>query len=459
MHTNADIAVNERLPAPKLAALGLQHVLVMYAGAVAVPLIIGGALKLPKDQVAWLISADLFCCGVVTLIQCLGIWNIGIRLPVMMGVSFTAIPPIIATGATPGLGMPAVFGAVIASGLFTLVVAPYLSRLIRWFPPVVTGTVVLLVGISLMKVGINWAAGGPPTLSSPGGPIPNPAYGAPINLAIAGSVLVSILLISALCKGFVANVAVLLGLGIGFVIAFSLGRVDFDGVASADWISVILPFHFGMPAFDPMSAVTLCLVMVVMMIESLGLFLAIGDITGRKIDAVDMARGLRADGVGNIIGGIFGTFTYTSYSQNVGLVQVTGVKSRWVVACAGAMLIVLGCLPKLSFVVAAIPYAVIGGAGLVMFGMVASTGVKILGTVDFAGNRGNLYTVAVSLAFGMIPVVADRFFAQLPDLAGRFFHNGILTGTVCAVLLNALFQFRHRPTASLLASSLQRPAH
>ena len=459
MNTNADIAVNEMLPVPKLAALGLQHVLVMYAGAVAVPLIIGGALKLPKDQVAWLISADLFCCGIVTLIQCIGIWNIGIRLPVMMGVTFTAIPPIIATGATPGLGMPAVFGAVIASGLFTLFAAPYVSRLIRWFPPVVTGTVVLLVGVSLMKVGINWAAGGSPTLSSPTGPIPNPVYGAPINLGIAGSVLVSILLISALFKGFVANVAVLLGLCIGFVIAFSLGRVNFDGVANADWISVILPFHFGMPTFDLMSAVTLCLVMVVMMIESLGLFLAMGDITGRKIDGVDMARGLRADGVGNIIGGIFGTFTYTSYSQNVGLVQVTGVKSRWVVAAAGAMLIVLGCLPKLSFVVAAIPYAVIGGAGLVMFGMVAATGVKILGTVDFAGNRGNLYVVAVSLAFGMIPVVADKFFNQLPDLAGRFFHNGILTGTVCAVLLNALFQWRAQPSRSLLTASLQRPAH
>jgi xanthine permease len=459
MNTNADLAVNEMLPVPKLAVLGLQHVLVMYAGAVAVPLIIGGALKLPKDQIAWLISADLFCCGIVTLIQCVGIWNIGIRLPVMMGVTFTAIPPIIATGATPGLGMPAVFGAVIASGLFTLVVAPYLSRLIRWFPPVVTGTVVLLVGVSLMKVGINWAAGGSPTLPSPNGPIPNPVYGAPINLAIAGSVLVSILLISALFKGFVANVAVLLGLCIGFVIAFGLGRVNFDGVANADWISVILPFHFGMPTFDLMSAVTLCLVMVVMMIESLGLFLAMGDITGLKIDATDMARGLRADGVGNIIGGIFGTFTYTSYSQNVGLVQVTGVKSRWVVAAAGAILIVLGCLPKLSYVVAAIPYAVIGGAGLVMFGMVASTGVKILGSVDFAGNRGNLYVVAVSLAFGMIPVVADQFFAQLPALADRLFHNGILTGTLCAVLLNALFQARQRPTSSLLTASLQRPAH
>jgi len=460
MDTNADLAINEVLPAPKLAALGLQHVLVMYAGAVAVPLIIGGALKLPKDQIAWLISADLFCCGIATLVQCIGIWNVGIRLPVMMGVTFTAIPPIIATGATPGLGMPAVFGAVIGSGVFTILVAPYISKLIRWFPPVVTGTVVLLVGVSLMKVGINWAAGGQPMISGPSGPIPNPAYGAPANLAIAGAVLLSILLMIAFFKGFVANIAVLLGLCIGFVIALGMGRVNFDGVAGADWMSAILPFHFGVPTFDLLSTVTLCLVMVVMMIESMGLFLAMGDITGRKVEESDLARGLRADGVGNIVGGIFGTFTYTSYSQNVGLVQVTGVKSRWVVAAAGVILMVLGCLPKLSFVVAAIPYAVVGGAGLVMFGMVASTGVKILASVDFAGDRRNLYVVAVSLAFGMIPVVADKFFSQLPQMADRFFHNGILTGTLCAVLLNALFQLRRQPTAPLISASLQqRTAH
>jgi len=453
MNRNVDLAINEVIPAPKLAALGLQHVLVMYSGAIAVPLIVGSALSLPKDQIAWLISADLFCCGIVTLIQCVGFCNIGIRLPVMMGVAVTALPPIIAIGTTPGLGMPAVFGAVIVSGVFTIFAASCVGRLIQWFPPVVTGTVVLLVGISLMKVAINWAAGGSPTLSSAVGSIPNPSYGAPINLAIAGSVVASIMLISAFAKGFIANIAVLLGMCIGLVPAFSLGRVHFDGVESARWISIIEPFHFGMPTFDLMSAVTLCLVMVVLMIESLGLFLALGEITGRKVDAADMARGLRADGVGNIIGGIFGTFTYTSFSQNIGLVQVTGVKSRWVVAAAGAILVVLGCLPKLSFVVAAIPYAVIGGAGLVMFGMVASTGVKILATVDFVSNRGSLYVVAVSLAFGMIPIVSTQFFAQLPDLVGRFFNNGILIGTVCAVLLNALFKWRNQQTASPLVGA------
>ena len=436
--------VDEVLPAPKLAALGLQHVLVMYAGAVAVPLIIGGALKMTREEIAYLISADLFCCGLATLIQCVGIWNIGIRMPVMMGVAFTAVAPIIATGSNPQLGLPAVFGAVIGSGIFTYFAAPYMSRLVRWFPPVVTGTVVLLIGVTLMKVGINWAAGGPPMIASASGPIPNPEYATPINLALAGTVLLAIVLMTAFFEGFLANVAVLLGLALGFVIAVILGRVHFFGLADADWVRIVLPFHFGLPTFDLMSIVTLSLVMVVMMIESTGQFFALADMAGRPMSQNDLARGLRADGVGNIIGGVFGTFTYTSYSQNVGLVQITGVRSRWVVAVAGGILIVLSCLPKLSVLVAAIPNSVLGGAALVMFGMVAATGVKMLAAVDFAGDRRNLYIVALGLGCGMIPLVADQFFLHLPPLATRFFQNGILVGTLTAVLLNLLFNARRR---------------
>ena len=456
--TNATFdPVDEVLPTPRLAALGLQHVLVMYAGAVAVPLIIGGALKMSREDIALLISADLFCCGLVTLIQCVGIWNIGIRMPVMMGVAFTAIAPIIATGSNPQLGLPAVFGAVIGSGIFTYFAAPYMSKLVRWFPPVVTGTVVLLIGISLMKVGINWAAGGQPMLFGPGGPVPNPEYGSPINLALAGTVLLAILLMTAYFKGFLANVAVLLGLVIGFVLAIALGRVHLGGLGDAAWVRIVLPFQFGLPTFDLMSIVTLSLVMVVMMIESTGLFLALADMSGRTLSQKDLARGLRADGVGNIIGGVFGTFTYTSYSQNVGLVQITGVRSRWVVAVAGVILVVLGCLPKLSALVAAIPNSVLGGAAIVMFGMVAATGVKILAKVDFAADRRNLYIVAVGLGAGMIPLVADRFFLQLPPLAMRFFQNGILLGTLTAVLLNFLFSLRQRAGESGLIAAQSVP--
>lgn len=439
--------VDEILPLHQLVILGLQHVLVMYAGAIAVPLIIGGALKLPKDQVAFLIAADLFCCGLVTIVQSLGIGKVGIRMPMMMGVTFTAIAPIIATGSNPALGLPAVFGGVMAAGVFTLLVAPYIARLVRWFPPVVTGSVVLVIGISLMRVGINWAAGGNPTLQGPGGPVPNPAYAVPLHLGISAVVLVTMLVVVASFRNFLSNIGALIGIGIGFLLALAAGEVSFAGVATAGWVEIITPFHFGWPSFDPMTIVTLCIVMVVIMIEGVGQFLALGEIVGKPLAPDDIARGLRADGVGAIVGGVFNTFTYTSYAQNVGLVQITGVRSRWVCVAAGALLVVLGCLPKLAYLAASVPQYVLGGAAVVMFGMVAATGVRILAEVEFVHNRKNAYVVAVSLSLGMIPLVADQFFAKLPAPAAKFLGNGILLGTLTAVLLNLLFTFRSAGSA------------
>lgn len=431
--------VDQTFPLPKLVALGLQHVLVMYAGAVAVPLIIGSALHLSKEQIAMLVSADLFCCGIVTIIQCLGVWKIGARLPIMMGISFTAVPAIIATGSDPNLGMPGVFGAVIASGIFTLIAAPFFGRWVRFFPHVVTGTVMLVIGLSLMRVAVNWAAGGQPMIRGPEGMMKNPAYGEPFALAVAAIVLVSILLFTRYLKGFLANVAVLMGIGLGFAIAIAFGRVDFGGVANADWVTVVRPLAFGMPVFNLWGTLSLCAVMVVMMIEATGQIIAIGEMSGRKITEDDLTRGLRTDGLGNIIGGLFNTFTYTTYAQNVGLLQITGVLSRWVVAAGGVMLILLGCLPKIAFISASIPSYVVGGAAILMFGMVSATGVKILAQVDFVKNRRNLYIVAVSVGLAMVPVVADGIFDQLPEVVSRFFHSGVLVGTFSAALLNLLF--------------------
>lgn len=431
--------VEKMYPVPSLMALGLQHVLVMYAGAVAVPLIIGSALHLPKEQIAMLVSADLFCCGIVTIIQALGIGNVGIRLPIMMGIAFTAVPSIIATGTNPELGMPGVIGAVIGSGIFTLLAAPYFGRWVRFFPPIVTGTVMLIIGLSLMRVGVNWAAGGQPMIRGPEGMIPNPAYGAPFALAVASIVLVSILLLTRFLKGFLANLAVLLGICIGFAIAVVAGKVSFAGVGDANWVQIITPLAFGWPIFEFWSIFSLCAVMTVMMVESTGQILAVGDMAGRKISQADLARGLRTDGVGNIIGGILNTFTYTTYAQNVGLLQITGVMSRWVVATGGVILILLGLLPKVAFISASIPSYVVGGAAIVMFGMVSATGVKILAKVDFTNNRRNLYIVAVSVGLAMVPVVADKIFDQLPQAMEKFLHSGVLVGTFAAALLNILF--------------------
>jgi xanthine permease len=317
-------AVDEKPPILKLFALGMQHVLVMYAGAIAVPLIIGGALNLPKSEIAYLISADLFCCGLVTIVQSLGIWKFGIRMPVMMGVTFAAVGPMVAMANNPGLNILHIYGAVIACGLFGMLVAPYVSRLIRYFPPVVTGTVITVIGISLMGVGVNWAAGGQPIIGKLVNGVfvkyPNPDYGSPLSLGIALTVLVAILLITKYARGFLANISVLLGMGIGFLIALSLGKINFYGIGDADWFAFIRPFHYGWPRFDFGSIVSMCLVMIVMMIESTGMFMALGEIVERPVDDKTLAGGLRVDGLGTLIGGIFNTFPYTSFSQNVGLV-------------------------------------------------------------------------------------------------------------------------------------------
>lgn len=419
--------IDQVLPAGRMLVGGLQHVLVMYAGAIAVPLIVGGAFRLPRDQVAFLINADLLACGIATLIQCVGIWKVGIRLPVMMGVTFAAVGPIVAMAAA-GVTITDVFGGVIVAGAFTLAVAPLAGRLVRYFPPVVTGTIILVIGITLLRIGINWAGGG----------ISARNFGDPLNLVIMLLVLVTILGINKLFEGFVASIAVLLGLVIGFAVAMALGLVDFAGVRDADWFALVHPFRFGLPTFDTSAIVTLCIVMIVTMVESTGMFLALGEICERKIGPSEIARGLAADGLGTIIGGVFNTFPYTSFSQNVGLVGVTGVRSRWVVAVSGGILIAFGLFPKMGSVVASIPQPVLGGAGLVMFGMVAATGIRILASVDY-GSRHNLLIIAVSVAVGMIPLVSPTFFAQLPKWMGPLMGSGITLATVSAVLLNALF--------------------
>ena len=434
--------VDEVLPAGRLSLLGPQHVLVMYAGAVAVPLIVGGALKLPKEQMAMLINADLFACGVATLFQSVGIWRFGIRLPVMMGVTFAAVSPMVVMATNPEIGLLGIYGAVITAGIFGILVAPLISRMLPLFPPVVTGSIITIIGISLMKVGVNWAAGTPVTMikdAATGAMIPNPAYGAPLHLAVAATVLVFILLITKFVKGFFSNIAVLLGLVLGMVIAIALGKVSFAGLATEKWFAVVYPFQFGLPTFNLVACLTMCMVMIVVMIESLGMFLAVGNIVGKEVKQSDLSDGLRVDGLGTLIGGIFNTFPYTSFSQNVGLVGVTGVRSRWVCALGGVILLALGLVPKLAFVVASVPQFVLGGAGVVMFGMVCATGIRILGGVDFAKNRLNLYVVALSIGFGMIPLVADKFFVQMPKAMSPLLHSGILLCSIVAVLLNAFF--------------------
>ena len=426
---SATDTVDTMLPPARLFTLGLQHVLVMYAGAVAVPLIIGRALRLPPEQVALLISADLFACGLVTLIQAWGIPGVGIKMPVMMGVTFAAVAPMIAIGQDPALGLLGIYGAVIVSGIFGFLFAPVIGKLLPLFPPVVTGTIIMVIGVSLMRVGITWAGGG----------AGNPNFGAPIYLGLSLFTLVVILALTRWGSGFISNVAVLLGIIAGAVVASALGLMHFDSVGNAAWFALVMPFQFGAPVFDLGAAITMCLVMIVVMIESTGMFLALGEMVNKPVSQDDLTRGLRTDGVGTFIGGVFNTFPYTSFSQNVGLVGITGVRSRYVCVAGGFIMIALGLVPKMAALVEAVPPFVLGGAGLVMFGMVAATGVRILTNVDFKTNRMNMFIVAISVAVGMIPLVAPTFFRQMPHSLHPLLESGILLCALCAVLLNVFF--------------------
>ena len=332
---------------------------------------------------------------------------------------------------------------MIVAGVFAIVVAPFVSRLLPLFPAVVTGTIILVIGISLMRVGINWAGGGlpafPGNIDGKAVLILNANYGQLGGLGIALFVLLVILALIKWGAGFLANVAVLLGIVAGAILAAALGLMHFEKVASAAWVDVVVPFRFGVPQFHVIPIITMCIVMIVVMIESTGMFLALGEITGKEVDEAALTRGLRADGVGTLIGGIFNTFPYTSFSQNVGLVGVTGVRSRWVTVGGGVIMLILGLQPKLSALVEAIPQVVLGGAGLVMFGMVAATGARILTGVDFKTNRYNLFIVAISVGFGMIPLVAPNFFHQFPPVLKPLLESGILLAAIVSVLLNAFF--------------------
>ena len=472
--TTGPDAVSEKLPPAKLFTLGLQHVLVMYAGAIAVPLIVGRVLKLTPEQVAFLISADLFVCGVVTIIQSLGAskW-FGIKLPVMMGVTFASVGPMVSIAvANPGTeGARMIFGAIIGAGIIAMLIAPLVSRMLRFFPPVVTGTIILVIGVTLMRVGINWIFGLPfgptaPQIVDPAhlawldevrgmlatGAIPeipkglnispsvnNVKYASPQNIMVSAIVLITVIAVMKYATGFLANISVLIGIVVGGIIAAILGLMHFDSIASAHWFALITPLRFGVPIFDPIMILTMTLVMIVVMIESTGMFLALGEMCGKKIETRSLSAGLRTDGLGTVIGGLFNTFPYTSFSQNVGLVGVTGIRSRYVCVAGGAIMIVLGLVPKMGALVEALPVAVLGGAGLVMFGMVAATGVRILGGVDFKVNRHNSLIVAISLGLGMIPLVAPKFSMWLPHAIEPLIDSGILLAAISAVLLNYIF--------------------
>ena len=435
-------AVDAVPPAPQLAALGLQHVLAFYAGAVIVPLLIAGSLNLDTATTIHLINADLLTCGLATLIQSAGIGkHVGVRLPIIQGVTTTAVSPIIAIGlgATNGEGgtasLPTIYGAIIVAGLFTFFAAPVFGKVLRFFPSIVTGTVLLVMGTSLLAVSandfINYAEGVPATR----------------DLLYGFGTLAVIVLVQRFFRGFLGTLSVLIGLVLGTAVALALGDASFAEVATADAFGITTPFYFGIPKFDLVAIFSLIIVMIITMVETTGDVFATGEIVKKRIRRDDVVRAIRADGVSTVLGGVMNSFPYTCFAQNVGLVRLTGVKSRWVAVAAAGFMILLGLLPKAGAIVAAIPSPVLGGASLALFANVAWVGLQTIAKSDLSDGR-NAAIVTTALGLAMLVTFKPDIAAAFPNWAQTFVSSGMSIGALTAIVLNLLFFHLGRQSGS-----------
>ena len=400
----------------------------MYAGAVIVPIIVGSSLNLSTMQIAYLIGADLLTSGIATLLQ---VWRnrfFGIGLPVVLGCTFTAVFPMIAIGKELGLG--AIYGAIITSGLIVFIISHWFGKLVRFFPPVVTGSIVTVIGVTLVPVAMNNLAGG----------LGSSDFGSAMNLSLGFAVLVFILILNRLFKGYIQAISVLLGLVVGTIAAFFLGMVDFTPVAEASWAHIPQPFYFGLPTFHASAILTMTIVAMVSMVESTGVFLALGEICERKLTPKDLAHGYRAEGLASIIGGIFNSFPYTTFSQNVGLVELSKVRKTTVIVVCGIMLVVLGLVPKFAALATIIPTSVLGGAMIAMFGMVCAAGIRMLGKADLTDSN-TMLIAACSITLGLGVTVTPNLFAQFPSSVRILLESGIVVGALTAVVLNILFNY------------------
>lgn len=411
----------------KTFSLGLQHVLAMYAGAVVVPIIVSKALSFTTEQLTYLIAIDLLACGVATLLQVWGNRFFGVGLPVMLGCAFQAVSPMILIGMKSGVS--AIYGAIIASGIFVVLFSGIFGKLIRLFPPVVTGSVVTIIGLTLIPVAFNDLGGGQGAED----------FGSGVHLLLGFGVLVFIILMTRFTTGFVRSISVLIGLLVGTVAAGLMGEVNFAPIREASWFHVVQPFYFGTPTFEIVPILTMILVAIVSVAESTGVFMALGKILDKDLSSKDLARGYRAEGLAIVLGGIFNSFPYTTYSQNVGLVQMTRVKTRDVIVVAGGLLVVIGFVPKIAALAQLVPGSVLGGAMVALFGMVVSSGIRILGSQVDLNRHENLFIIACSVGMGLGVTVVPQLFAGAPDWAQIMLGNGIIAGSFTAIFMNLLF--------------------
>ncbi|MBF2336038.1 xanthine permease PbuX [Staphylococcus epidermidis] len=404
--------------------LSVQHLLAMYAGAILVPIIVGTSLKFSAEEIAYLVTVDIFMCGVATFLQANKVTGTG--LPIVLGCTFTAVAPMILIGQTKGLDV--LYGSLLISGILVVLIAPFFSYLVKFFPPVVTGSVVTIIGINLMPVAMNYLAGGEGAKN----------YGDTKNLMLGGITLLIILILQRFTKGFLKSISILIGLAIGTALAGIFGMVDIKQVGDAHWFGFPVPFRFSGFGFDVSSILVFFIVAVVSLIESTGVYHALSEITGRKLERKDFRKGYTAEGLAIILGSIFNAFPYTAYSQNVGLVSLSGAKKNNVIYGMVILLLICGCIPKLGALANIIPLPVLGGAMIAMFGMVMAYGVSILGNINFQ-NQNNLLIIAISVGLGAGISAVPQAFKGLGEQFAWLTQNGIVLGAISAIILNFFF--------------------
>lgn len=413
--------VEDRPPRITTVLLALQHLLAALGGIIAVPLVIGGALKLPTAEIIALVNAALIGSGVVTIIQCKGVGPVGIRLPCVMGTSFSFVGAAISVGAEHGVA--GILGSALAGSLLMIVGSHFMPTIRKLFPHTVTSVVVTMIGLSLIPVAVDWAAGGRGS----------PQYGAVGNLAIAAFVLALVIAMVQWGKGMISASAIVIGILGGYLLCLALGLVDFTQMRNAPVLALPQPLHFGLSL--PVSGiVAMAIAYLVTTVESTGTFMALGSATQTPITGNKLSRGILCDGFGSAFAALISSPPLSTFAQNVGVVSLTGVASRHVVALTGVMLLLAGLFPVLGALVVTVPQPVLGGAGLMMFAMIVSGGINMLSRIEFT--QRNTLIVAVSIGCGLAVTFRPELLSKLPLFVQEVFGSGISVGSLVAVTLN-----------------------
>jgi xanthine permease len=416
--------IEDKPPAAEAVPLGIQHLLAMFLSTAALPIVIARAIGLGAADTTFILQMALLVAGVATIVQAYPIGPIGARLPIVMGTSAIFVAPLIDVGNQ--FGLAAIFGAVIVAAPIEVLIGYFIDDVRGLFPPLVTGIVVMLVGLTLIPVAMDYSAGGPGAAT----------YGNLENIGLAALVFLVAIGLNQFFDGFLKMVSVLVAVVVGYLAAVPLGLLDLSGVASAGWISVPMPLSYGV-AFEPSAILVVAFAYIITAIETIGDVSGTTESVGRDPEGRELKGGLVADGVMSAFAGVFNAFPNTSFSQNVGLISFTGVASRYVVALCGGMLVVLGFVPKVAALIAAMPNPVLGGAAIVLFGMIFSVGIRIV-TRGVTLTQRNLTIIATSIVLGVGVEVRPDVLSSLPEEAQLLAGSGLIAGGVTAVVLNVV---------------------